>query len=359
MKRTPLFEEHQKLNARIIEFGGWEMPVMYSSIIDEHNAVRAKAGIFDTSHMGEIVISGPDAASFLKKITVTNVDAMAQGQAKYSFFLNENAGVIDDLLIYRRENDFLLVVNASNIEKDHAWLMKNRESGVNIEDISPQTCLLALQGPDSLKYIQPYVKQKLDDLKYYHFMSPLFCFDAPENALISRTGYTGEDGFEIMADRDAAKHLWKRLVSDGVKPCGLGARDSLRLEACMSLHGHEISDTITPLEAGLNWAINWDNDFIGKGALLKQKEKGPAKFLRAFILDSGIAREKCEITLNSKVIGKVTSGTFSPTLKKGICLGYVGQKLEIDSKVEIIVHNNTKTAKVVKKPFYRSPHRFL
>ncbi|MCB4790420.1 MAG: glycine cleavage system aminomethyltransferase GcvT [Elusimicrobia bacterium] len=351
--RTPLYEQHKKSNARFVEFGGWEMPVMYSSIIDEHNAVRNNCGLFDASHMGEFIVSGKMASDFLNRMTVANVPDIKPYQAKYSLFLNENGGIIDDLIIYRRENDFMLIVNAGNIEKDFNWLKKNIFKNVTLENISENTALLALQGPLSEKILQPMINEDLKGLKSFNFMIPAFKSYKPDFAVISRTGYTGEDGFEILVSNCEAPMIWQELVSNGAKPCGLGARDSLRLEAAMSLHGHEINDETTPLEATLGWTIYWEKEFIGKKALLKLIEKGLIRFLTAFILENGIAREGADIMMNSTKIGRVTSGSFSPTLKKGICLGYVNQKLEPNTIVEIIVHHQPKKAAVVKKPFYK------
>jgi aminomethyltransferase len=355
MKHTPLFEVQKKSNPRFVDFGGWEMPVMFSSIIDEHNAVRNHAGIFDASHMGEFIISGSKAESFLNRVTTANVPELKPYQARYSFFLNENGGIIDDLIIYKRENDFLLIVNAGNLEKDFNWLKKNLFEGATLEDISGTTSLIALQGPDAEKILQPMLNVDLKTLKNFNFLIPSFKNYKPDFAVVSRTGYTGEDGFEILISNNLAPKMWEELLSKGAKPCGLGARDSLRLESAMSLHGHDINEETTPLEAGLGWAVYLEKEFIGKKALLKQVEKGLKKYLTAFILDSGIARDHSEIFFESEKIGEVTSGSFSPTLKKGICMGYINRKLEPGTKVNMIVHGQPKTASVVKKPFYKRP----
>ncbi|MBN1622471.1 MAG: glycine cleavage system aminomethyltransferase GcvT [Endomicrobiales bacterium] len=353
LKQTPLYHEHKKLNARFVDFGGWDMPVIFTSILDEHNTVRNNCGLFDASHMGEFIVSGKNSADFLNKLTTANIPGLKTGEAKYTLFLNENGGIIDDLIVYRRENDFFVVVNAANLEKDFSWLQKHKSEGVNLENISDKTSLIAFQGPNAEKILQPLLKEDLKKLNYFNFLKPSFNFISPQFAILARTGYTGEDGFEIFVSNDSAVQIWQKLLSLGAKACGLGARDSLRLEAAMSLHGHDITENTTPIEAGLSWTIYWDKDFIGKNVIKEQKEKGPARFLKAFILETGIPRENCDIILDSKIIGKVTSGTFSPTLKKGICLGYINQKLDTGKEVKIMVHNQPRAAKVVKKPFYK------
>lgn len=352
-KRTPLFEEHQKLNARFTEFGGWEMPVQYSSIMEEHTAVRTKAGLFDTSHMGIVFISGPGATAFLDKLTTANAGAIVEGQAKYAMFLNEQGGVIDDLIIYRRKDDYLLIINAGNTDKDLAWLTKNLPSDVTMKNTGSNLCLLALQGPDSEKILQPLVKESLAGLKYFRFMNVTLMPFSPFFVIVARTGYTGEDGFEIIISKDSAVPMWNLLVRGGAKPAGLGARDTLRLEAGMPLHGHEISDDISPLEAGLGWPIYWDKEFIGKEALLKQKKEGVKRHLTAFMMDAGVPRAHCEIVINGKPAGMIVSGTYSPTLKKGIALGYTDTPLKEGDHASIVVHGQPRDAVVVKSPFYK------
>ena len=351
-KRTPLYEEHKLLNARFTEFGGWDMPVQYTSIMDEHTAVRRSAGIFDTSHMGIFTVSGKDSTPFLEKVTVSNIAAIEPWQAKYSLLLNDAGGIIDDLIIYRRPDDYLLVVNAGNSEKDFEWLSKHAGADTRLDNISAATCLLALQGPDAESLLQPMVKDNLGKLKYFRFMPSGFVSVNPRFSMIARTGYTGEDGFELFVSDEAAVPLWKSLVAAGAKPCGLGARDTLRLEACMPLHGHEINDDITPLEAELDRTVYWEKDFIGKKALLKQRQSGITRFLTAFTLDSGIPRAHCEIMHEGKHAGSVTSGTYSPTFKKGLGLGYTGRPFREGETIHIIIHGQPRPAEVVKKPFY-------
>ncbi|MDZ4224459.1 MAG: glycine cleavage system aminomethyltransferase GcvT, partial [bacterium] len=273
-KRTPLYEEHVKCNARIVDFAGFDMPVQYSGVVEEHNAVRKAAGLFDVSHMGEFEFTGPDALPFLEYLTPNSVSKLTDGQAQYSMLCNENGGIVDDLLVYRfNPEKFVMVVNASNIEKDWQWIQKNtgRRTQYAIRNISDQTALLALQGPKAKEIIKT-------DLKPFHFFEgELF---GVKNCTIARTGYTGEDGFEIFCPADQAVTLWQALLKAGaplgLKPTGLGARDTLRLEARLSLYGHEINDETNPLEAGLSWVVKLDKpfDFIGKQALKKIKEGG-------------------------------------------------------------------------------------
>lgn len=354
MKQIPLFALHEKLNARFTEFGGWNMPVQYSSIMDEHNAVRQHAGIFDTSHMGTFIFSGVSAEAFLNTMTTANISAVPAGKAKYSLLLNEKGGIIDDLIIYRRKNDFLMVVNAGNAEKDWNWFSSRKPADVDMKNISGDICLLALQGPDSVKLLQPMVKDDLAAMKYFSFIEkPTFTVITPAFGCVARTGYTGEDGFEIFISRENASVVWESLVAAGAKPAGLGCRDTLRLEACMPLHGHEITDDITPLEAELGWAVYWDKEFIGKAALVAQKAAGLKNFLTAFIAESGIPRAGCRINVNGKLAGMVVSGTYSPTFKKGLGVGYVNASLAEGAAIEIEIHGQMKAAKVVARPFYK------
>lgn len=352
-KHTPLYDEHKKLNARFTEFFGWEMPVFYSSIIDEHTAVRTDVGMFDASHMGEIFITGEKASEFLDKVTPSTIKILKPGQCQYSQFLNENGGIIDDLLIYKLEKGFLLVVNASNTDKDLFWLQKNKIEGMSIENVSEKYALIAVQGPNSQKILQNLVKEDLAGIRYFNYIIPNFVEIESKEIILSRTGYTGEEGFEIFCDPESTPKIWERLLTLNVKPCGLGSRDTLRLEACLPLHGHEINDDINPIESGTKWIVDWNKDFIGKEALMKIKDKEKTKFLTGFVLDTGIPRQNFDIIVDGQPSGKVTSGTFSPTFKKGIGLGYVNKHLEIDKTIQVMVHNSPKNARIVKRPFYR------
>jgi aminomethyltransferase len=303
--------------------------------------------------MGILIISGPGSTAFLNMVTVSNIPALVPGQAKYSLFLNEHAGIIDDLIIYRRENDYLLIVNAGNKEKDIQWLQQHKPDNVTIENISDSVCLLALQGPASEKIFQSMVKEDLSKLRYFTFMTGTLQPLSSKFTFIARTGYTGEDGFEIIISKETAPALWNAFVAAGVKPCGLGCRDTLRLEACMLLHGHEITDNITPLDAELDRVVYWEKDFIGKTALLIQKNNGKSSFFVAFTLASGIPRAHCSIVVNDTTVGEVTSGTYSPTFKKGIGVGYSSLPLKEGDSVALQIHGQLKPGIIVKKPFYK------
>jgi len=357
IKRTPLFEAHKKLGARIIEFFGWEMPVQYTSIIEEHNAVRNKAGLFDVSHMGRIDVSGPDSFDFVQKLITNDVSRIEKKQALYSPMCYESGTIIDDLIVYKLDGDhFLVVVNGSNREKDFEWMEKNKEGDMQLKNVSDEIGMIAFQGPIAEKVLQKITDYDLSSLKYFQI-------DDMElngiKTMTARTGYTGEDGFEIYAADVEIKHIWNKILElgkdEGVVPVGLGARNTLRLEACMMLYGNDIDDTTTPLEAPLSWTVKFDKDnFIGKEKLLEQKEKGVKKKLVAFeMIDRGIPRHGYKIFVENE-IGIVTSGTFSPTLKKNIGLGYVDVKFkEIGNVIKIQIRNNLCRAKIVKIPFYK------
>ncbi len=329
------------------------MPVQYTSIMEEHNAVRTRAGIFDTSHMGTFVLNGPSAGEFLQQITTAPVRAMEPGRARYGLLLNERGGVIDDLIIYRREYDFVIVVNAGNREKDFTWMSEHALPRMELKDISATVCMLALQGPDAQKIMQPFVKNDLSSIRYFRSVAPHFVKMTPAFAMLARTGYTGEDGFEIIVSQRFGAEVWNELVKAGALPCGLGCRDTLRLEACMPLHGHEITEDITPMEAELDRCVSWTQDFVGRDALLKQKEDGPRRFLTAFSMSAGIPRAHCEILVGAKQAGMVTSGTYSPTFKKGIGMGYVDRRAQPGQEIQIVVHNQPRPAAVVPMPFYK------
>jgi aminomethyltransferase len=352
MKRTFLYEEHKKLNAKFTEFGGWEMPVQYSSIIDEHNAVRTACGVFDTSHMGTFSVSGKDSEAFLNKMTLGNISGLAHNKARYSMFLNENGGIIDDIIVYKLEEDeYMVVVNAGNLEKDKLRLGTHISGDVVLKDLSPEICLLAVQGPKSEEILQTLCETDLSLMKYFSATDLNLKNAAVEFSRIARTGYTGEDGFEIFISKNAAVSLWEKLMYLGIKPCGLGCRDTLRLEACMPLHGHEISEDITPIEAGFQKTINWNNDFIGKNALAVAKDN-PLKKIIAFECLSGIARGGNSVYFNGQKSGCVTSGTFSPTLKKAIGMALVDSNAG-EEGLEAEIHGNRRKIKVVEKPFYK------
>ncbi len=357
-KRTPLYERHLELGARMIEFGGWEMPVQYSGILEEHRAVREKAGLFDVSHMGEIQVSGKDALSFLRYMLTNDPANLAIGQAQYTFLCLPTGGVIDDLITYRLgETDYMLVVNAANIEKDHAWLADHATDNVTVTNVSDAKGLLSLQGPRAVDILRPLTDVDLSQLAYYHATTgqvtgiPTF---------IARTGYTGEDGFELMVDTAYVVELWDTLLEvghqHGLIPVGLGARDTLRLEAAMPLYGHELDENINPLEAGLDRFVKLDKeDFIGREALLAIKEKGPTRRLVGFeMMGRGIARQGYEIRHGDRSVGVVTSGTYAPYLNKAIGMGFVSAELtKPGTRLEIVIRRKPIPAQVVKRPFYK------
>lgn len=358
MKYTKLNSIHKKLNAKLVEFAGFEMPVYYSSIVEEHLAVRNSVGIFDVSHMGEIFIKGPDALKYIQKITVNDASKLVFGKAQYSAMCYEHGGIVDDLLVYRLEDGFMLVVNASNKDKDFEWMMKNiKDEAVEIIDKSDDYTLIAIQGPNSLETIKNLVDININELKFYTFKVGKI-LDTP--AIISRTGYTGELGYEIyfISDESTAVNIWNAILDEGkkfnIKCCGLGARDSLRLEMGYCLYGNEINENTNPLEAGLGWITKMDKDFfIGKDALIKVKQEGLKRQLKGFeLIEKGIPRHGNEIFMNDQKIGFVTSGTLSPVLNKPIGLGYFNLN-SVDDETIFEVDNRGKRlkAKLTKVPF--------
>lgn len=356
-KKTSLYEEHKRLGAKIVEFAGFEMPIQYGGVVEEHNAVRQNAGLFDVSHMGEFEFRGEESLALLNYLTANDVAKLEDGKAQYSLLLNEQGGIVDDILVYRLKPDhFLMVVNASNIEKDFAWVSKHRANfqNVSLKNVSDQTALLAFQGPKTISIIKTLTTEKIEELKPFRFIVGTVA--GQKNCWIARTGYTGEDGVEIFCADEQATPLWQAILEKGGKPVGLGARDTLRLEARLSLYGHEITDETNPLEAGLSWVVKLDKkDFIGKKALDEIKAKGLARTLIGFkMIDQGIARQGFAIIADGKNVGFVTSGTFSPTLKIAIGLGYVPLALSpIGSKFNIDIRGKQKLAEVVSVPFYK------
>ena len=359
LKRTPLYDEHRALGARMVEFGGWEMPVQYSGILDEHRAVRTRAGLFDVSHMGEFKVEGPEAEKFLQYLVPKDISRLANQQALYSQLCLPNGGTIDDLLIYKlADNHYMLVVNAANIEKDFAWVEQQaRNFDVNVTNQSDTTALLALQGPEAQAILQPLTSIDLSGIRYYHFapgeVDGIHC-------IISRTGYTGEDGFELYcAPVDVAK-LWRDLLAAGKErgllPAGLGARDTLRLEAGYCLYGHELDDNTNPLEAGLGWTVKLNKgDFICRDALQQAKEQGLSKKLVGIeMVDRGVVRGGYAIYDGDRQIGTVTSGAPSPTLNKNIGMGYVETADATPGKqVQIDIRGKRAAAQIVALPFYK------
>jgi aminomethyltransferase len=352
LRRTPLYEEHKELGARLVDFAGWEMPVQYEGVKAEHAAVRERAGLFDVSHMGEVVFRGPDAEAAVQRLVTRDVARMEVGQAGYCAVCYETGGTVDDVLVYRREEDYLVVVNAANREKDVAHFRENTaELDVEITDESDDWALLALQGPEAVGLLQRFTETDLSAVRYYRFVAGEV-EGAP--AILSRTGYTGEDGFEIYLRPDSAAAVLRRLIESGAAPVGLGARDTLRLEAGMSLYGNELTPGITPLEAGISFAVHLDKKpgFIGQEALRKQKEEGMARKVVAFELTGrGIARHEHPVFVEGEEVGHVTSGTHSPTLGKAIGLALVPAGVE--DSFEVVIRGKPVGARVVSLPFYK------
>jgi aminomethyltransferase len=359
LRRTPLHPAHVRSGGRLVPFAGWEMPVQYQGVIDEHRAVRTAAGLFDVSHMGEARVTGSGAEAFLQELTPNDVSKLLPGRAHYSALLDENGCYIDDLIIYRRAADeFLVVVNASNASSDLQWMRDHAPAGVGVTDVSDDFALLALQGPRAQAILGRLTTLDLDAIKYYRFADGAV-IDRP--ATVARTGYTGEDGFEIFIAPEFAEALWDRLLEtgaeDGLAPAGLGARDTLRLEAGMALYGHEIDATTTPWDAGLDWTVKIDKGgFIGRGALLEQRASGgPSRSLVGFeILGRGIAREGSIVFSGDQAVGRVTSGTWSPTFEKALGMAYVPVELAAPgTPLEIEVRGKRLAAATHPLPFYK------
>lgn len=359
MKHTAFYEIHKELGAKLVPFAGYEMPIEYSGITNEHIAVRNNVGVFDVSHMGEFWVKGPKALEFVQKVTSNDAGVLQVGKAQYSCFPNGKGGIVDDLLVYRYEDEkYLLVVNAANIDKDWEWCNANNTPGAELENASDNISQLAIQGPNAVKVLQKLTDVNLSEIPYYSFVTGAFA--GAENVIISNTGYTGAGGFELYMYNDDAVKIWEAVFEagkeEGILPIGLGARDTLRLEMGFCLYGNDIDDTTSPIEAGLGWITKFvdGKDFIDKEYLLKQKEEGVSRRLRGFILEErGIPRHGYEIVNeNDEKIGEVTSGGMSPVLKKGIGLGYVKTGFtKFGTEIYIKIRNKKLKAKVVKLPF--------
>lgn len=364
LKRTPLYESHVSLGARMVDFVGWEMPVQYAGPIPEHMAVREAAGLFDVSHMGEIEVIGPGALALVQRLTTNDVAKLADNQAQYSMLTNESAGVIDDLLVYRINAEyFLLVVNASNIEKDFEWIKGHADlPDTEVHNVSMGYALMALQGPRAERILQDLSDHMLDQIPYY--WSQRVRVDGLD-CRVSRTGYTGEDGFEIFCDPKDARHIWNRLLvtghERGLVPCGLAARNTTRLEAAYRLHGNDMGETTTPLEAGLGWTVKLaKGDFTGREVLERQKAEGLRRKLVGFeVLDRAPARDGYPVLINGGEVGVVTSGSPAPYLKKNIGLAYLPiEHAATGTEFSIAVRGREIAARIVETPFYKRERKF-
>ena len=358
MKTTKFINVHKKLGAKLVDFAGYQMPVQYSSIIDEHKTVRSTVGVFDVSHMGEVIVKGEKALDFVQYITTNDASKLTPGRVQYSAMCYENGGIVDDLLVYKiNEEEFMLVVNASNKDKDFEWMKKNNKFNVELKDESDEYSLLAVQGPESMKVMQKITDTKIDNLEYYHFLKAKV---AGVEMILSRTGYTGELGYELYfkGDEATAEKIWNAVFEAGeefgIKPTGLGARDSLRLEMGFCLYGNDIDQTTNPLEAGLGWITKLKKgDFIGGDVLKKVKEEGTKRKLVPMVTDEkAFPRHGYEIGVNGSKVGYVTSGTVSPILGKPIALGYVDKEFAEEGKnVNILIRDKEIPVTIVKLPF--------
>jgi aminomethyltransferase len=363
--QTPLYELSLAQKARFTPFSGWEMPVQYAGLKQEHYAVRNAVGMFDISHMGKFALVGQNLIEQLQYLVPSNLASLQSGQAQYTVLLNSQAGIIDDIIFYYQgetatgEQQGFAIVNAATTAKDKAWLLEHfQNNSIELQDLSQQKALIAVQGSQAVSVLQSLTKEDISQMSAFTHQQ-IHIQGNP--AFIARTGYTGEDGFEVMLEPEAGQQLWRSLLEAGVTPCGLGARDTLRLEAAMSLYGQDIDETTTPLEAGLNWLVHLDRkgDFLGRSVLEKQKAEGVERRLVGLeMTGKHIARHGYPILSAGKVVGEVTSGTLSPTLNKAIALAYVPKSLsKVGQTVEVEIRGKTYPAVVVKKPFYRSPHQ--
>ncbi len=365
LKRTPLYELHLHRGARMVPFAGYQMPIQYSGIVEEHLAVRQAAGLFDVSHMGEVYVSGPQALEFIQRLVTNDASSLYDGRAMYTVMCREDGGIIDDLLVYRFAADrYMLVINASNIEKDVAWIREQaKQHDVEIDDASDRTALIALQGPATPRILERLVlSPTIDSLKYYHF-APDATVAGREQLIVSRTGYTGEVGVEIYCSPEDAVELWSAMLEQGTDlgliPAGLGARDTLRLEAGLPLYGNDLDESTNPIEAGLSWLVKPNKgEFIGRDALQQVIQNGPTRKLVGIVMDErGIPRAGYELLKGDEVVGHVTSGTQSPILQKGIALGYVRNDEDLtvpNAPILVAVRGKALAAHVAKPPFHKN-----
>ena len=360
-KKTPLYDEHVKLGGKIVDYAGWLLPVQYEGLIPEHNAVRNEAGIFDVSHMGEIVVKGEEAEAYLDYLLTNDISKMVDNQVIYTFMCYPDGGVVDDLLVYRYNGEeYLLVVNAANVDKDFKWMIDNKKDfNIIIENISDQIGEVAIQGPEAANILQKLTETDLSAIKPFHLKRNVDI--AGVECMISRTGYTGEDGFEVYTSEEGIVTVWQKLLEvgkdSGLKPAGLGCRDTLRFEAALPLYGHEISQEVTPLEGGFKFFVKLDKepDFIGKEALNKQWTDGLTRKVAGFeMIERGIPREGYEIYKDGEKIGYVTTGYMSPTLKKNIGNALIDiDQTEIGNEIEVMIRNKPVKAKIINKRFLK------
>ncbi|SKA88111.1 aminomethyltransferase [Caloramator quimbayensis] len=364
VKKTILYDAHIKQNAKMIEFAGWMMPVEYEGLTIEHDAVRNNAGLFDVSHMGEVEVTGPDALNYVQRLITNDAEKLEDNQVLYSLMCYSDGGIVDDLLVYRfNKEKFLLVINAANIEKDYDWMLLNKgDFDVCINNISSEISEVALQGPKAQEILQRLTNYNLDEIKFFYFAEDIEICKV--KCIVSRTGYTGEDGFEIYTSNENIEKIYNCILDEGkafgLKAAGLGCRDTLRFEACLPLYGNEISRDITPLEAGLGYFVKLDKkDFIGKEALVKQKSEGLKRKLVGFeMIDKGIPRHGYDVLIDDRKIGFVTTGYLSPTLKKCIGLAMVDiDYSNIGCEFNVAIRNKTSRAKVISKKFYEKKYK--
>ena len=358
MKKTALFEYHNSNSKNIISFSGYALPVFYNSIIEEHHAVRKNAGIFDVSHMGQIIVSGPSAEKFVQIVTTNDVSKITSGQAQYSAICNNDGYIIDDIIVYKLRSSFMFVVNASNIDKKYNWLKSKQFNGVSIDDRSNEYSMIAVQGPKSKKLVQSIINYDISSLRFYNFIENVDCLG--HNILLSRTGYTGELGFEIYSSHNAVKLIWENILEnfkkDGVLAAGLGARDTLRLEMGYLLYGSDININVHPFKAGLGWITSLNKgDFIGREEIILKRDKHKSRLIYFEMIEKSIPRPGFEILFDGKIVGIVTSGTMSPSLNKGIGIAYVYKTFtRKGTELSVKIRKKFKRAIIVDAPFYSS-----
>jgi aminomethyltransferase len=356
--RTPLYDWHVAQGARMVDFAGWDMPVQYTSIVSEHQAVRTATGFFDISHMGRLWFSGPGALELVQRLFSNNAATMKEGQARYGLVCNDEGGIRDDVLVYRWTDGLGMVVNASNREKIVAWIEQHQPAGarVAVEDTTRQSCMVAVQGPKALALCRDLTPADIAALAYYHATRSTY---GGKNCLVSRTGYTGEDGFELIVAANQARELADELLSRGATPCGLGARDTLRFEAAMPLYGHELGEDTDPFQAGIGWAVKMDKgDFVGRDALTRRRQDSTRPRRVGLELEGKrIAREAAQVLRDGRLVGRVTSGTFAPTLEKSLAMAYVEPGSAAAGTACVVdVRGKPADARVVPLPFYRRPN---